>query len=123
MAASLRKLRDVRLELCNTHCQSTIRWACFAFAKGSGSVLFVVWAFRLLGDIARYDAADKTANTLLQIALNELIQMDIHQGKVECFLGLADVAEQRCSEHAIARARLEDARRMLVKSGLAGNEV
>lgn len=121
MTASLRKLGDIRLGLCDT--QSTIRWATtyFAFAKSSGSVLFVAWAFRLLGDIARYDAADETASALLQIALDEFTRMDIHQGKGECFLGLADIAERR-GEHAIARAHLEDAQRMFVKSGLAGNE-
>jgi hypothetical protein len=57
----------------------------------------------------------------LQIALDEFTRMDIHQGKGECFLGLADISERR-GEHAIARAHFEDARRMFVKSGLAGNE-
>ncbi|KAJ7476646.1 hypothetical protein FB451DRAFT_1460921 [Mycena latifolia] len=117
MAASLRKLGDITLGLCDL--DSTTCWATtyLAFSKSKGSVLLVAWALRLLGDISRAKGDDKTACLLLQVALDEFTRMDVHQGRAECFLGLSDIAKRR-GDHAVGMGHFEAARQMFEKSGL-----
>ncbi|KAJ7881942.1 hypothetical protein B0H13DRAFT_1891083 [Mycena leptocephala] len=117
VSTSLQKLGDIRLGLCDL--SSTVRWATvyFAFAKNTGSVLYIAWALRLLGDISRNQGDDETASTLLQVALDEFTRMEIYQGRGECLLGLADIADQR-GDRAVALEYFSEARDMFEKSGL-----
>jgi tetratricopeptide (TPR) repeat protein len=117
VSTSLQKLGDIRLGLCDL--SSTVRWATvyFAFAKNTGSVLYIAWALRLLGDISRNQGDDETASTLLQVALDEFTRMEIYQGRGECLLGLADIADQR-GDRAVTLEYFSEARDMFEKSGL-----
>ncbi|KAJ6632286.1 hypothetical protein B0H10DRAFT_11304, partial [Mycena sp. CBHHK59/15] len=117
MSASLRKLGDLSLGLCDT--QATIRWAttCFAFGKTTGSLLLVSWAFRLLGDIFLAQGDEETAMVVFQVAMDEFTRMDVHQGKGECLLRFAEISKRHGNE-TVATQHLAQARRMFEKSGL-----
>ncbi|KAJ7138267.1 hypothetical protein C8R44DRAFT_976057 [Mycena epipterygia] len=115
-AVCVLKLGDINLMLHNI--RSATRWAVLNLAHGktTGSVSILSWALRLLGDIFRADADDETSSALFQVALEEFNRMDIHRGKAECLLRLAEIAQKRGESGAIDF--FMQARREFVKSGM-----
>ncbi|KAJ7282373.1 hypothetical protein C8J57DRAFT_1295223 [Mycena rebaudengoi] len=117
MGASLRKLGDITLGL--DELQSTTRWATvfLAYAKSTGNVPLVSWAFLALGNIFLRQRDDESAQTLFRVALDEFTRMDIHRGKGECMVGLADIAKRR-GDQVLQMSHLAEAELMFEKSGM-----
>ncbi|KAJ7115460.1 hypothetical protein C8R44DRAFT_984139 [Mycena epipterygia] len=115
-AVCVLKLGDINLMLHNI--RSATRWAVLNLAHGktTGSASILSWALRLLGDIFQADADDETSSALFQVALEEFNRMDIHRGKAECLLRLAEIAQKRGEGGAMDF--FMQARREFVKSGM-----
>ncbi|KAJ7128777.1 hypothetical protein C8R43DRAFT_691997 [Mycena crocata] len=111
----LLKLGDITL--C-TSVRSATHWATSYLAYGmtTSSPSDTSWAFRLLADIFRIQGDEKTSRVLFQVALEEFTRMDIHLGKAQCLIRLAELAETR-GNHRLAAEHFSDARCMLLKSG------
>ncbi|KAJ7110241.1 hypothetical protein C8R43DRAFT_1139485 [Mycena crocata] len=120
-AACFGALGDVRLGLGDM--QSTTRWAVTfcAFAQGTGSRLWLSWAFRILADLFLAQAEPDTAYALFEVALDAFTRMDVHRGKAECFIGLADIFEG-AGKTTEAKEMFNEVQKMFEKSGITGNK-
>ncbi|KAF7326674.1 AAA domain-containing protein [Mycena venus] len=112
----LQKLGDITL----THdARSATQWAItyLAYGRTTSNPSVVAWAFRLLGDIFREEADEKTSESLFQLALEEFTRMDIYQGRAQCLLRLGENAQKR-GEHSRVKDYSSEARKMFFKSGI-----